>query len=126
MRLPALRRAPAEYDERFVDTMASEYLERTPWTELRLEAVRSLVEPAAGERVLDLGCAAGSISHYLSGFGCETVGAGGQIEGSMLRGPNTRTARLRADLRSERQPERSLNGIGSAGPGRACGALLVP
>jgi SAM-dependent methyltransferase len=73
-RLPAFRRAPAEYDERFVDTMASEYLERTPWTELRLEAVRSLVEPQAGERVLDLGCAAGAISDYLSGLGCETVG----------------------------------------------------
>ncbi len=74
MRLPAFRRAPAEYDERFVDTMASEYLERTRWTELRLEAVHSLVEPEAGERVLDLGCAAGAISHFLIGFGCETVG----------------------------------------------------
>ena len=74
MRLPAFRRAPAEYDERFVDTMASAYLERTPWTELRLEAVRALVEPKAGERVLDLGCAAGAVSHFLSGLGCETVG----------------------------------------------------
>jgi SAM-dependent methyltransferase len=74
MRLPAFRRAPASYDERFMDTMATAYLERTPWTELRLEAVRSLVEPAAGNRVLDLGCAAGAISHYLSTFGCETVG----------------------------------------------------
>jgi SAM-dependent methyltransferase len=74
MRLPAFRRAPAEYDEEFMDTMASEYLERTAWTELRLEAVRSLVEPAAGDRVLDLGCAAGAISHYLSSLGCETVG----------------------------------------------------
>jgi SAM-dependent methyltransferase len=74
VRLPAFRRAPAEYDERFVDTMASAYLEGTPWTELRLEAVRSLVEPAAGERILDLGSAAGAISHFLSGFGCETIG----------------------------------------------------
>ena len=74
MRLPAFRRAPAEYDEQFVETMANEYLERTAWTELRLEAVRSLVEPRAGERVVDLGCAAGAISHYLSTFGCETVG----------------------------------------------------
>jgi len=74
MRLPAFRRAPAEYDERFVDTMASEYLERTPWTELRLEAVRSLVEPEPGDRVLDLGCAAGAISDFLSALGCETVG----------------------------------------------------
>src|SRR2546423_9923273 len=74
MRLPAFRRAPAEYDERFMDTMATAYLERTPWTELRLEAVRALVDPQPGDRVLDLGCAAGAVSHYLSGLGCETVG----------------------------------------------------
>lgn len=73
-RLPALRKAPAEYDERFMDTMAAAYLERTPWTELRLEAVRALVEPRPGERVLDLGCAAGAISHFLSTLGCRTVG----------------------------------------------------
>jgi SAM-dependent methyltransferase len=69
-----LRRAPATYDERFMDTMASEYVERTPWTELRLDAVRDLVDPHAGERVLDLGCAAGAITHYLSTFGCDVVG----------------------------------------------------
>ena len=69
-----LRRAPASYDETFMDTMASEYLERTPWTELRLEAVRDLLDPRPGERVLDLGCAAGAITHYLSTFGCEAVG----------------------------------------------------
>ena len=74
MRLPAFRRAPAEYDEQFMDTMASAYLEQTAWTRLRLEAVRSLVEPQPGDRVLDLGCAAGAISDYLSSLGCETVG----------------------------------------------------
>lgn len=74
MRLAAFRKAPAEYDERFVDTMASAYLERTPWTELRLEAVQALVEPRPGERVLDLGCAAGAVSHFLSTLGCDTVG----------------------------------------------------
>jgi SAM-dependent methyltransferase len=68
------RRAPAEYDETFMDTMASAYLERTPWTELRLAAVRDLVEPKPGERILDLGCAAGAITHYLSELGAETVG----------------------------------------------------
>lgn len=74
MRLPAFRRAPAEYDERFMDTMASAYRERTAWTRLRLEAVRALVEPNPGERVLDLGCATGAVSHFLSGLGGETVG----------------------------------------------------
>lgn len=70
----AIRRAPAEYGPEFMDTMAEAYLRQTPWTRLRLEAVRSLVEPRAGERVLDLGCAAGAVSHFLSTFGCETVG----------------------------------------------------
>ena len=69
-----LRKAPASYDERFMDTMASEYLDRTPWTELRLEAVRDLLDPQPGDRVLDVGCAAGAITHYLSTFGAEPVG----------------------------------------------------
>ena len=68
------RRAPAEYGREFMETMAQAYLRQTPWTRLRLEAVRSLVEPRAGEWVLDLGCAAGAVSHFLSTFGCETVG----------------------------------------------------
>ena len=67
-------RAPAEYGPEFMETMAQAYLRQTPWTRLRLEAVRSLVEPRAGERLLDLGCAAGAVSHFLSTFGCETVG----------------------------------------------------
>ena len=70
----ALRRAPADYDDTFVETMASAYLERTPWTELRLAAVRDVVEPRAGDRIVDLGCAAGAITHFLSGLGAETVG----------------------------------------------------
>lgn len=74
MKRLALRRAPAEYDETFMDTMATAYLERTPWTELRLAAVRELVEPHAGERILDLGCAAGAISHCLTELGADTVG----------------------------------------------------
>jgi SAM-dependent methyltransferase len=70
----AFRRAPSAYDERFVSTMATAYLDQTPWTQLRLDAVRELVAPSRGDRVLDLGCAAGATSHFLSTFGCETVG----------------------------------------------------
>lgn len=69
-----LRRAPSSYDETFMDTMASEYLERTPWTQLRLDAVQDLVDPRPDDRILDLGCAAGAITHYLSTFGCEVTG----------------------------------------------------
>lgn len=57
-----------------MDTMASQYLEQTQWTQLRLAAVHGLVEPAAGDRIVDLGCAAGALTHYLSGFGAIVVG----------------------------------------------------
>jgi SAM-dependent methyltransferase len=75
VKFPALiGRAPESYDDAFMDTMAEEYLRRTPWTQLRLAAVEDLVEPRPGDRVLDLGCAAGAITDFLSGFGCEVVG----------------------------------------------------
>ena len=67
-------RAPTSYDEQFIDTMADAYAEQTRWTKLRLAAVEDLVEPRDGERVLDLGCTAGAIAHFLSTFGCEAVG----------------------------------------------------
>jgi len=73
MRL-AIRRPPDRYDETFVANMASAYLERTPWTRLRLRTVEELVEPSPGDRVLDLGCAAGAIADHLARLGCETVG----------------------------------------------------
>jgi SAM-dependent methyltransferase len=67
-------RAPASYDAAFMAAMARAYLDQTPWTRLRLTAVRDLVEPRPGERVLDLGCAAGAVTHFLSTFACEPVG----------------------------------------------------
>ena len=74
MKLGLIGRAPVAYDERFVDAMATAYLAQTPWTRLRLSAVRELVEPKRGERALDLGCAGGAVTHFLSTFGCEVVG----------------------------------------------------
>ena len=74
MPLRAFRRSPAEYGPEFMENMARAYLDRTPWTELRLRAVRAFVEPRPGERVLDLGCAAGAVTHFLSELGCEAVG----------------------------------------------------
>ena len=74
MKLGLLGRAPADYDETFMARMAAAYLEQTPWTRLRLSAVRDLVEPSSGDRVLDLGCAAGAVTHFLSTFGCDVVG----------------------------------------------------
>ena len=75
MRLGLVGRAPSTYDDAFMATMARAYLEQTPWTRLRLSAVRDLVEPRPGERVLDLGSAGGAVTHFLSTFGCDAVGA---------------------------------------------------
>lgn len=66
--------ASEEYDDAFMEAMASEYERQTPWTVMRLENVRLLVEPQPGDRVLDIGSAAGAIVHYLSTFGCDVVG----------------------------------------------------
>ena len=74
MRLGVLGRAPESYDATFVATMARAYLDQTPWTRLRLAAVRDLVEPKPGERILDLGCAGGAVTHFLSTFGSEPIG----------------------------------------------------
>jgi SAM-dependent methyltransferase len=74
MKLGVIGRAPSEYDGAFMANLASAYLEQTAWTRLRLAAVRDLVEPEAGDRVLDLGSASGAVTHFLSTFGCEVVG----------------------------------------------------
>jgi SAM-dependent methyltransferase len=75
MRLAWIRTGAAgDYDEAFMDAMASEYDRQTPWTRMRLENVRLLVDPRPGDRILDVGSAAGAIAHYLSTLGCEAVG----------------------------------------------------
>jgi len=57
-----------------MEAMASAYVERTPWTRLRLEALYALVEPQPEDRILDLGCAAGALTDFFSGFGVAVVG----------------------------------------------------
>jgi SAM-dependent methyltransferase len=69
-----LGKAPASYDDAFMAKMASEYLEQTAWTRLRLSALLPLVEPAAGDRILDLGCAAGALTHFFSAYGARVTG----------------------------------------------------
>jgi SAM-dependent methyltransferase len=69
-----IRQSPPEYDERFMAAMASAYTERTPWTRLRLDALRELVDPQPGQRIVDLGCAAGALTDFFSGFGATVTG----------------------------------------------------
>jgi SAM-dependent methyltransferase len=66
--------AAEEYDDAFMDAMASEYERGTAWTRMRLENVRVIVDPRPGDRVLDVGSAAGAIAHHLSTLGCDVVG----------------------------------------------------
>jgi cyclopropane fatty-acyl-phospholipid synthase-like methyltransferase len=70
----AFQRAPSEYDDAFMDKMAGAYLEQTRWTRLRLSALLPLVEPRPGDRILDLGCAAGALTHFFSQRGATVTG----------------------------------------------------
>ena len=70
----AFQRAPSEYDDAFMDKMADAYLEQTRWTRLRLSALLPLVEPRPGDRILDLGCAAGALTHFFSQHGATVIG----------------------------------------------------
>src|SRR5919201_4291744 len=69
-----IRKSPGEYDETFMEAMASAYADRTPWTELRLRALEALVDPQPGDRIVDLGCAAGALTDFFAGFGATVVG----------------------------------------------------
>jgi SAM-dependent methyltransferase len=69
-----VRKSPSDYDDSFVNAMASAYLERTPWTELRLDALTQLVGAKHDDRILDLGCAAGALTHFFTQFGATVVG----------------------------------------------------
>ena len=80
----ALRKSPSEYDETFMDKMASEYVRQTPWTRLRLGALVKLVEPVSGDRIVDLGCAAGALTHFFSQFGATVTGDVATAQASAL------------------------------------------
>jgi SAM-dependent methyltransferase len=69
-----IRKSPSGYDDRFMEAMASAYTKRTPWTLLRLDALRELVDPQPDDRIVDLGCAAGALTDFLSGFGATVTG----------------------------------------------------
>ena len=70
----AFQRAPSEYDDAFMDKMAGAYLEQTRWTRLRLSALMPVVDPRPGDRMLDLGCAAGALTHFFSQQGATVTG----------------------------------------------------
>ncbi|MGD0167460.1 MAG: class I SAM-dependent methyltransferase [Gaiellaceae bacterium] len=97
MKWPTLIRTHAGegYDQEFMQAMASAYSEETRWTKMRLRNVLELVDPHPGERVLDLGCATGSMADFLARSGCEAVG----VDASELGVAEAR--RLHPELRFE-------------------------
>jgi SAM-dependent methyltransferase len=96
LRAPIRTGAGEGYDQEFMQAMASAYAEETRWTRMRLKNVLELVDPHPGERVLDLGCATGSMADFLARSGCEAVG----VDASELGVAEAR--RLHPELRFER------------------------
>jgi 2-polyprenyl-3-methyl-5-hydroxy-6-metoxy-1,4-benzoquinol methylase len=62
------------YDELFFRNMAKAYFNKTAWTQLRLMQVQKFVNPMPGDKIIDLGCGMGSISHFCSLSGAEVTG----------------------------------------------------
>ncbi len=75
--------------------MSAAYAKQTRWMKMRMRNVLELVDPQPGERVLDLGCATGSMTAFLASCGCEAVG----LDGSELGIAEAR--RLHPELRFE-------------------------
>jgi len=63
-----------DYDAAYMAYNARQYESGSRHTRMRLDNVRMLVQPQAGDRVLELGCATGAMAEYLAGFGCQIVG----------------------------------------------------
>lgn len=62
------------YDEMFFDKLYQKYINNTLWSRLRLKQVLKMVQPRAGEKILDLGCASGAISDFCGKFGANVTG----------------------------------------------------
>ena len=106
----AFQRAPSDYDDAFMDKMAGAYLEQTRWTKLRLSALLPLVEPRRGDRILDLGCAAGALTHFFSQYGATVTGIDSEpkaIEKARELFPDLRFEQ--ADVRSLPQADHSID-----------------
>jgi trans-aconitate methyltransferase len=106
----AFQRAPSEYDDAFMDKMAGAYLERTRWTKLRLAALLPLVDPRPGDRILDLGCAAGALTHFFSQRGATVTGIDSEpkaIEKARSLFPDLQFEQ--ADVRSLPQSDHSID-----------------
>lgn len=106
----AFQRAPSEYDDAFMDKMAGAYLERTRWTKLRLGALLPLVDPQPGDRILDLGCAAGALTHFFSQQGASVIGIDSEpkaIEKARSLFPDLQFEQ--ADVRSLPQADHSID-----------------
>ena len=62
------------YQEAFFEDMRDTYLRKDPWTRLRLKHIERLVRPSPGDKIIDLGCAAGAVSHFCWSKGASVLG----------------------------------------------------
>lgn len=63
-----------DYDEKYFDELYKRYKDNTPWSRLRLNQIRKMVQPNPNEKILDIGCASGAISDFCGKFGTYVTG----------------------------------------------------
>ncbi|MBN2495506.1 MAG: class I SAM-dependent methyltransferase [Deltaproteobacteria bacterium] len=64
----------SEEDPRYFEHMRENYAHRSAWARLRMAQIVRMVDPRAGDRILDLGCGPGYISELLARRGAEVTG----------------------------------------------------
>lgn len=63
-----------EYDRSYYERMLAGYRKPIPSSRLRMAWVDRVVRPKQGDRILDLGCAIGTVAHFMASRGAEVTG----------------------------------------------------
>jgi len=66
--------ADREYSVGFHTFLLNQYLQKTPWTRLRLSNLHRLVRPRKGATIIDLGCSGGAVTHWCATQGMHVTG----------------------------------------------------
>lgn len=72
LNMPVFPKTP--YDEHYYALITKDYVSFTPFAILRMKQILKMVQPKPEDRILDLGCATGSTSHFCGKFGADVTG----------------------------------------------------